>query len=167
MTLYSITTEYQELIRQIAEGEIPEEAKSDTLEAVNGEWESRVDAVVSAIKNIKAEAVAIEAEIQALKERKDRKLNTVEKLSEYLKSSIFAVNKSSYESAKHSVSFIKSESVQISDRDAFIEYAKVYHPEALRKKETLEPNKDVIKKLLVGESIPYATIEKRQNIQIK
>lgn len=167
MSLYSITTEYQRLIADIEDGIIPEEAIADTLDSVTGEWEERAEAVVSAIKNISAEARAIAAEEAALKARKLKKENTVKRLSQYFASAMLSIGRISYESAKHSVSFKKSEAVQITDMDAFLEYARENLPDALRRKETVEPDKDFIKKLLKESELPFVTLEIRQNIQIK
>lgn len=167
MSLYSITTEYRSLINAIAEGEIPEEAIADTLEAVEGEWDARAEAVISAIKNIKAEAAGIEAEISALEERKKRKKRTVEKLSEYLSLSMQGIGRSTYESSKHSVSFKKSTAIRITDEAEFIAYALREHPEAVRKKESIEPDKAAIKELLKTVNLPHVAVEVKQNIQIK
>lgn len=167
MSLYSITTEWQRLITAIEDGEIPEEAIHDTIEGLQGEWEERAEAVTSAIKNLMSEAEMIKAEEDALKARRNAKENTAQRLSEYLSASMQAVGCANYESPRHSVSFKKSNAVVITDENAFIEYAFVECPKALRRKESIEPDKTVIKKMLETAEIPYVRLEERLNIQIK
>ncbi len=167
MSLYSISMDYRKLINAIAEGEIPEEAIADTLEAVEGEWDARAEAVISAIKNIKAEAAAIEAELDALTQRRDKKLKTIERLAEYISSSMQLLGKTTYESARHSVSFKKSESIRITDPEAFIEYATKNYPEAIRKTVKIEPDKIAIKNLIKTVNLPHVAVDVKQNIQIK
>lgn len=167
MSLYQMTTDFRRLLEAIESGEIPEEAISDTLEAVNGAWEERAEAVLAAIKGLKAEAKAIKDEEAVLAERRKKKTQTVERLSEYLASSMRAVGKDRYESARHVVSFRRSSAVRITDVDAFISYATLNHPEAVRIKETLEPDKEAIKELIKTVNLPYVAIDVNENIQIK
>lgn len=167
MSLYQMTTDFRRLLEAIESGEIPEEAINDTIEAVNGAWEERADAVISAIKELKVEAEAIRAEEIALAERRKRKAKTIERLSEYFSTSLKAIGKNKYESAKHVVTFRKSTSLTISDVEAFISYAMNEHPEAVRKKETLEPDKEAIKELIKTVKLPFVTLTEKENIQIK
>ena len=167
MSLYSITADLARLIEAIESGDIPEEAIADTLEAVNYEWEERVDAVISAIKNYRAECAAIRAEEIALAERRKRKERTVERLTSYLDESIKAIGKSGFESARHVVKFTTSHAVIIDDIDEVIRYAKEFAPGAIREVTEISANKDELKKLLKDGDVPGARIEIRSNIQIK
>ena len=167
MSLYSITSEFARLIDLISEGEIPEEAVNDTLEAVNAEWEERADAVICAIKNFRAECAAIKAEESGLAERRKRKERTIERLEGYLSESFKALGKDSFESARHTVKFRASKAVVIDDMNAFITYAMNNAPEAIRTVSKIEANKDELKRLLEKGEIDGARLEIRSNIQIK
>lgn len=167
MSLYTITTEYRQLIEAIESGDIPEEAINDTFEAVSLEWDERAEAVLSAIKNLMAEAKNIEDEVKALEERKKAKLRTIDRLKEYISSSMQALNKPTYESARHLVKFTKSSSIRITDEEAFIKYVKRRYPNALRIKKEVSPDKTVIKELLKTVNLPHVAVEVKQNIQIK
>lgn len=167
MSLYQMTTDFRRLLEAIENGEIPEEAIDDTLEAVSGSWEERADAVISAIKNLKAEADAIRTEELSLAERRKRKDKVIDRLKEYFTVSLHSIGRERYESARHLVSFRKSAPLKITDVDAFISYAMLNHPEAVRIKEILEPDKDAIKELLKTVELPYCVIEEKYNMQIK
>lgn len=167
MSLYEVTLNYARLIEAIEMGEIPEEAIADTLEALNGEWEERADAVLSAIKNYRAECEAIRAEEKALAERRKRKERTIERLEAYLTDSIKQVGRNGYESARHCVRFTTSAAVVVTDMAALIRYAEEHEVDAIRVKSEVVADKDVIKKLLKAGDVPGAELEIRTNIQIK
>ena len=66
MSLYSLINDYQDFLEAVEAGEIPEEAITDTLEAIEGEIEVKIDNIASAIKNLTAEASMIRTEEKAL-----------------------------------------------------------------------------------------------------
>ena len=167
MSLYEVTTNYARLIEAIELGDIPEEAIADTLEAVNGEWSERADAVLSAIKNYRAECEAIRSEEKALAERRKRKEKVIERLEGYFTESIKKIGRSTYESPKHLVRFTTSSAVVVTDMAALVEYAAENAPDAVKVKTETTADKDVIKRLLKAGDVPGAVLEVRTNIQIK
>lgn len=167
MSLYEVTTTYRRLIKAIENEEIPAEAIADTLEAVNGEWGERADAVLSSIKNYRAECEAIRAEEKALADRRKRKERTIERLEAYLTDSIKQVGRTGYESARHCVRFTTSAAVVVTDMAALIRYAEENEVDAVRVKSEVVADKDVIKRLLKAGDVPGAELEIRTNIQIK
>ena len=52
MTLYEINQTYQEFFDKVESGEIPEEAVSDTLESLDGEFEDKADNIACYIKSL-------------------------------------------------------------------------------------------------------------------
>lgn len=166
MSLYEVTTTYRRLIEAIENEEIPAEAIADTLEAVNGEWGERADAVLSSIKNYRAECEAIRAEEKALAERRKRKERVVERLTEYLSNNMLAVGVATFENARHSVRFRTSSAVVVEDMDALIRYAE-RDPEAVKVKTEIVANKDYIKEALKSGDVDGVRLEIRTNIQIK
>jgi chromosome segregation ATPase len=166
MSLYSLTGEMLELIGMLEAGEIPEEAISDTLEALSGEWNTKADSIISAIKNINVEAEGIKAEIEALSERLARKKATVARLEEYLTSSMLALNMPRYESARHDVRFRKSYRAKITDESALLEWAKENAPDIIKHgADTI--SKDKVKRLATTVNVPFYVAEEVNNIQIK
>lgn len=166
MSLYAITSTYALLIDAIENDEIPEEALADTLEAVESEWTERAEAVLSAIKNMRAEAQSIRAEEKALAERRKRKERKIERLEAYITESIRSVGKTGYESAKHEVRFTTSSAVVVDDMDALIRYSES-DPNVISVKTEIVSNKDYIKNLLKSTNVDGVHLDIRSNIQIK
>ena len=50
MNLYEISADYQRFQEQVESGEIPEEAIADTLEAIEGNFDDKVDSIACIIK---------------------------------------------------------------------------------------------------------------------
>ena len=164
-TLYELTAELTNLLDAIASGDIPEEAISDTLEGVSGEFDEKCDNIACAIKNLRAEAALIKGEEENLAERRRKKERDADNLTRYLSVAMQKVGKTKLETARNRLSFRTSVAVKITDEDALIEWAKKYAPDAVNVVE--KPALAKIKALLASDSIPYAELEERHNIQIK
>lgn len=79
MNLYEIREEFLALLDAIENGEIPDEAIADTLEGMKGEFDEKIENTACYIKNLKAEADAIKAEENSLKERRQAKEHQIER----------------------------------------------------------------------------------------
>lgn len=167
MKLYEIAADYAHLLHAVENGDIPEEAIADTLESITAMLDDKVDNIACVIKNLSAEAEAIDAEIKRLQDRKDEKKRRVENLKAYLAKTLLESGYTKVETARNKVSFRKSESVTVANEDDFIRWAKEHATDFLTYKEPTI-NKTAIKAALKdGEIIDGATIETKQNIQIK
>lgn len=62
MTLYELTTEYQNLLELLEDGEAPEEAVSDTLEMVLADINDKAEGYGKVLKQMQADADALKAE---------------------------------------------------------------------------------------------------------
>ena len=69
MKLYEINQKYLEILDAIENGEIPVDCIKDTLDSVEGDFETKIDSIVSYVKNLKAEREAIKNEIKTLQAR--------------------------------------------------------------------------------------------------
>ena len=166
MTLYQQTSEMLDLLARIEAGEIPEEAIADTLEAVESDWRERVDAVISAIKNITAEADAIDEETCHLANRAGAKRKTVERLKKYLTDSMQAVGAPAYESPRHLVTFRKSTRTVVTDSVALLEWARENAPETIKQSPEYV-SISAIKDKLAELDVPGVSRVTAANIQIK
>ena len=84
MKLYELTNDYMDLLYAIDNEEIPEEAITDTLEAITASIEEKADNIACMLKGLEAEAQAIKAEEDRLKERRQAKERAYEKIKAYL-----------------------------------------------------------------------------------
>ena len=165
MKLYEIANDYLALLQAIDEGEIPEEAIADTLEAIEGEIEYKADNLACVLKTLEAEAAAIKAEEKNLAERRKQKENASERIKTYLSDILQKLDINKVETARNKITFRKSESVVIGE--GFINWARENRDDLLTFSEPTA-NKTAIKKALKdGAEIEGAYIESKQNIQIK
>lgn len=167
MTLYELGSEYQELLSLIDNGEIPEEAIADTLEALQGELRDKIDNIACVIKNLKVEADAIKAEAKNLTERAKAKEKRADWLKKYLSATMQQSGIDKIETERNVIKFGKSSVVEISD--GFIEWAKEHSEDLLRTKVEVEADKVALKAAIQNGSVPeeLAKIVEKKNIQIK
>lgn len=172
--LYQLVGEYKlfeeqfdKYVEMVEAGELPEEAVWDTLDALTGTVEEKLDAVTCVYKQQMYEVAMIEAEIARLQERLKPKKNAANRLKEYLQASMLRMGMDKLETPRNRLSFRKSEKVMIADTDEFVRWAQEYNPELLTYKQP-DPNKTEIKRLIKsGQTIEGCRVESCTNIQIK
>ena len=135
MTIYEIDKEILNCI-DLETGEIID---IDRLNDLQLERDAKIENVACWIKELKAEAEAIKAEKLALAERQKVAENKAESLKKWL---AFALNGEKFKTAKCSVSFRRSESVEVTEEG--LEALMKEHDELLTYKAP-EPNKKAIK----------------------
>lgn len=165
MTLYEIDKAIYELLEKgfaVDEetGEVIDGAEE--LDKLQFERSQKLESVALYIKSIEAFIADIKAEEEALANRRKKKEDKVERLKKYLTNSIIGNGEESFESAKVSVSFRKSEGVEFTDKDALEE--KYWRTKTTTKR---EPDKTLIKAAIkAGETVNGAYLDVRQNISI-
>lgn len=166
MKLYELSNEYQTLMNLVDE-DIPADVISDTLEAISAEIEVKADNIACMLKNLDADISAIKAEEERLAERRRKKQASYEWFKQYLSTELRKAEVSEIETARNRISFRKSESVDITDEGAFIEWAEENRDDLL----TFSPpkiNKNAVKAAIKdGANIAGAQMVEKQNIQIK
>ena len=167
MKLYEIAAEYDRFIEAVENGEIPEEAVADTLESITSVYEEKVDNIGCLIKNLIAEAAAIKAEEDSLKERRMRKEKRAEQLKTYLADVLTRSGVAKFETARNKMTFRRSESVAVENESAFIEWAQKNNDVFLTYKAPTINKTEVKKALASGEEIAGVRIESRMNLQLK
>ena len=138
MTIYEIDKE----ILNCIDPETGEIIDIDKLNELELEKDAKIENVACWIKELKAEAEAIKAEKLALAERQKVAENKAESLKKWL---AYALNGEKFKTAKCSVSFRKSEVVEITDEG--LNNLMKEHDELLTYKAP-EPNKKAIKDAL-------------------
>ena len=135
MTIYEINEQILNCI-DLETGEIID---IDRLNDLQLERDAKIENVACWIKELKAEAEAIKTEKQTLAERQKVAENKAESLKKWL---AFALNGEKFKTAKCSVSFRKTESVEVTDEG--LSNLMKEHDELLTYKAP-EPNKKAIK----------------------
>lgn len=162
MTLYEIDAQLQVLLDQAAaeaeenNGEISE-TLDEQIEALSWERETKLHHIGLAIKNIRAEASAIEAEEKSLKNRREQKERIVKRLERLARGFVCPGEKYAWPEVEYS--WRQSTETMVSNVELL--------PDELVKVEK-EPRKKAIKEALVrGEKVPGCWLEKKQNLQIR
>lgn len=152
MKLYEIEKE----ILKIIDPETGEILDMEQLETLQIERSRVYDYVISLYKTEIAEAKAIKEEAATLLARAKTKENNSERLKKWLEKKLEGVP---FENSRHKIGWRKSESIIILDENAIQEnYKKI----------KTEINKKEIKKALKqGEVVQGATLDIKNNIQIK
>lgn len=161
MKLYEIAEKYRYNLARYEEAETQTELDSIALEliALEGEKSEKLSACCGALKGLRAETEAIATEIERLERLREIAEKREQALETYIANCVGVGE--SWKDALHKISWRKSERVKILDKEAV--------PGAyLREKLSYEPDLISIKKdLECGADLPWAVIEKRDNVQIK
>lgn len=164
MTLYELSRAWQDFCDQLED--LPEDVIADTLEAIEGEFDLKVDSIACIIKQEKADIKAIGEEIDSLTERKKAKGAKIDRLQDYLMAQMIATGKRKVETARSVVTVAKTPPKVVFDYD-FINWAEQYAEDLLTYKQP-EPNKTAIKKAIQnGEVVEHAHLEEGQSLRVK
>ena len=152
-SLYEINAEIESCV-DIETGEILDIEKLEKLQIA---FDEKVENIALWVKNLNAEAEAINKEKDSLAVRQKVCENKALGLKNYLSSFL---NGQKFKTARVSISYRKSESVEVTDVSALDpEYYKVVYPEADKTKV-----KDALKKGVILEGV---SLVEKQNIQIR
>lgn len=160
--LYELTTQFQQAMDALhVDEETGEVIGFETVDTLDAAFEDKAEAYAVVIKTLLAQAQAIHAERENLKEREDAAKRKAESMKKHLALSMAAVGKDKIETAKAALSFRKSTSVNIlSDVEIPDDLCKV----TIDRK----PDKTAIKKALqAGDIVPGAELVENRNLQVK
>ena len=158
-TLYEIGLEYQRIMAKIQEqgGEVlPED--EEALDAVEGSKAEKYEAYCKMIMQLKSDAQVFKAEKDRFADKQRSAERTADKLKERLAYSMQSAGEEKYKTQLFTLSFRKSESVEVDETLLPDEYKKVeYSPDKTKIKEALKQGIDVT----------GATIVTNQSLQIR
>jgi predicted nuclease with TOPRIM domain len=167
MELYKIKSQYLELLYKIENGEIPEEAISDTLESLDGEFEDKINSIACFIKGLDGEISLLKTEADNLKQRAESKSKKADNLRRYIFEAMKSLDKSKIETAQNVIS-VKKNPPKVEVSENFITWANYERPQLVRIKSSFEPDKAAIKEALnKGEQIPYCQLVQEESLNIK
>ena len=157
MKLYEIDNAIYECVNE--DGEVIDQEKLETLQM---ERDKKIEGIACWIKELTAEANAIKEEKLRLEARQRVAENKVKSLKSYL---AYALQGASFRTAKASVSFRKTESVDVTPDG--LENLKAMHDELLTYKDP-EPNKTAIKQAIKdGLNVPGVQLVQNVSTIIK
>lgn len=156
MTLYEINEQIQKAIELGFDPETGEILDESALEQLQMDRDEKIENICLFIKDLKAEAAALDAEKKNLDARAIVAKRKSDSLSRYLQAML---NGEKFKTARCSVSYRKTQAVNVTDQS-------MIPKEFIRIKE--EPDKVSLKEALKeGYEIPGAFLETRQSMIIK
>lgn len=161
MKLYEINAALEALLDQVDPDTGELTCDLDALEALAGAREEKLEGLALSVKNDRAEAEAIYAEIDKLSKRARALKNRAESKESFLDRML---NGEKFKTPRVAVGYRTSVAVELSPE--FLDWA-IKEDKYLRHKEP-EPDKTAIKAALkAGEAIPGAEIVTKTNMQIR
>ena len=154
MTLYDI----DQAIMSCVDPETGEIIDTEKLDYLSMERDSKIENIGLWIKDLKAEADAIKNEIANLQKRKKVAENKAESLKNYLE---YALDGQKFKTARLSVSYRRSESVNVTDPTKLPE-------DLIETIIDIKPNKTEIKKAIkAGLAVDGAELIEKTSIQVR
>lgn len=156
MTLYQLNEQIQKAIELGFDPETGEILDASALEQLQLDRDEKIENICLFIKDLKAEAAALDAEKKNLDARSTVAKRKSDSLSRYLQAML---DGEKFKTARCSISYRKTSAVIVDDENELPELCV-----RIRK----EPNKTAIKDYInAGVSVPGAHIEDRQSMIIK
>ncbi len=181
--LYELTNDFNDIFDRLddlydldlSDEADPEAARNEllenwflTLDAIEGEFESKAENIGVFIKNLKADEAALSEEKRCIDARLKAKRNAIERLSSYLLGEMEAMHRKKIDRPKALISVNAGrESVKISDENAFIAWAEEHDKNLLTYRKPDISKTGVKNAMASGEKLPYASITKTPYITVK
>jgi hypothetical protein len=160
MKLYELTANYNQVLELIEEGADPE-VMNDTLEAIEGEIESKVDNTAMVLKTVEANIKALKDEEKRLADRRKSLENQNKRLKEYLHDQLKSIGMKKVKGTIFSANIQNNPpSLNITDETKIPEEYWVQPSPSVNKKELLEKIKN-------GEEIEGAEIKQTESLRIR
>ncbi len=158
-TIYEMTQQAQSLYELLCTEEIDEQIFNDTLEAIGAD--EKINSYCEIIAQLKADSASCGIEIDRLSSRKESFDKNIERMKNALDGFLKAKGSTKEKTAKFTVSYRRSERVQILDTAVIpAEYIKIKKTESIDKTGIKQAIRD-------GITVPGAVLEQCLNLQIR
>lgn len=156
--LYELTENYLIVQEMLYDDETDQQVILDTLEAIDGEFEYKADCYAKLMKNMIADAKAIEEEENRLYARRKALESRVQSLKDMLQYNMQAIGKTKFKTTLFSFNIQKNGGKQ----KLTIDVDSVYDlPSEYQVAQDPIPNTEAIRELLSTKQVPWAHLEPR------
>ena len=160
-TLYELTAQFQNLLEMASDPEIDWDIFEDTLEALEGDIESKADGYAKVIEQLDSEKAAIDYEIKRLTAQKTVRQNSIDRMKAALKTSMEVTGKTKFKTDLFSFGIRKNPaSVVITDESRVAHDYLIPQPPKIDKKAIKEA-------LNEGFEFDWAHLEQGTSLSIK
>lgn len=161
MRLYELTAQFQYLLEMASDPEIDWDIFEDTLEALEGDIESKADGYAKVIEQLDSEKAAIDYEIKRLTAQKTVRQNSIDRMKAALKTSMEVTGKTKFKTDLFSFGIRKNPaSVVITDESRVAHDYLIPQPPKIDKKAIKEA-------LNEGFEFDWAHLEQGTSLSIK
>lgn len=161
MRLYELTAQFQNLLEMASDPEIDWDIFEDTLEALEGDIESKADGYAKVIEQLDSEKAAIDYEIKRLTAQKTVRQNSIDRMKAALKTSMEVTGKTKFKTDLFSFGIRKNPaSVVITDESRVAHDYLIPQPPKIDKKAIKEA-------LNEGFEFDWAHLEQGTSLSIK
>lgn len=163
-TLYELTEQWETVADMFYDGETDEQTIFDTLEAIEGEFEDKAVNFAKLIRNVLADAEALEKEEKRIYARRKSLENKAKRLKETLQANMESIGKTKFKTALFTFSVANNGGMQpltITDNIEDI-------PGKYLIPQPPVVNKDAVRALLADKEVEWAHLEPRgKSLRIK
>ena len=145
------------------------DALLDTLDAVDGEMEDKLANCAAFVKQLAAEADALDAEIKSLRQRSASKKREIDSFKAYMMSCMESADVKKIDKPLAKLTIRQNaESVEVADEKGFIEWAQTHDHDDLLRYSMPDINKTAVKDAIrSGWYIPGAQLVRTKSLIIK
>lgn len=159
--LYAVTSRYQAALDELLDDdELPLEAITDTLEALEGEWEDKAKSVAGAILNLRASAQARRAAAARILETARTEETRAERLTDYLAKAMQALNRTRLDTPEWTARFKRCPPRVVVDDEAAVP------EEFITREVTLKIDKRALREALKEANYLFAHLEQDTKLMI-
>lgn len=125
-TLYELKDAYRQLLEMAEDPTIPEEAISDTMEAITDQIEDKADAYAKVITELKGKIETIGGEIRRLSQMADHMTHTIDRMKESLYEAMTETGKTKFKTALYSFAIQKNPAHVVMDEQDVTKIPDIY-----------------------------------------
>jgi len=158
-SLYQLTNEYKELENM----DLDEDTLADTLESIEGEFDAKAESICHVLANMDGDATELEREVVRLSSRAKAIRDRKEKLGEYLRDGMEALEKKKIVGLKFTINCVAGrDMVNVLDESKIPRGFFIKVPESKKL-----DKKDLLAKLKEGEVDGAELIKSKSSLRIK
>ena len=161
MKLYELTQNYQNLLELLDDETIPQDAITEALNGLEGEFDLKAENIVKLMKSMDADVTGLKAEEKRLADRRKALENRSSNLKQYLSDSMRAIGKEKIKGSVFTLAFQKN------PPSAYISDITLIPTEYFVEQEPMLDKKALLLGLKSGFQIFGAEIKQESSLRIK
>lgn len=159
-TLYELTGQYRELLELAESEELDKQLIADTLEALEGEIETKADGYAKIIRELEGKAELLKSEIDRLSNRKTAIENNIKSMKEALQNAMYITGKVKFKTNLFNFSIQKNPPKLEIDKPEEI-------PEEFLIPQPPKVDNAKLKEVLKEKELPFAHLEQSESLRIR